>query len=223
MNDSALIKATGRSKAQWFQIIRQAGKAEASHKEIADFLHGSHEVSFWWAQEITVEYEKQIGRRVLGQTQDGLFQIGISKTIDAPADEVWACLQSSRGVSLITSVPNTGEPTHKSGHLGSRSDSTAAATGLDSLETLDGQSASGIRVSTTTFQNGSHVRMRWQLPVWQTHSILQIRVTPKSETKTTLTFHQEKLPSQDERRKMRDHWKRIAGLLGDIAATSRPD
>ena len=91
MNDQTLKKATGSAKAQWYEIIRGAGKAEASHKEIADFLHQAHEVSRWWAQEITVEYEKHIGRRVLGQTQDGAFQIGVSKTIGASADRQIRC------------------------------------------------------------------------------------------------------------------------------------
>ena len=88
MNELTLAKATGCSKSEWFEIIRAAGKANASHKEIADFLHEAHDVSAWWAQEITVEYEKYIGRRILGQTQDGLFQLGVSKTITAAADTV---------------------------------------------------------------------------------------------------------------------------------------
>jgi hypothetical protein len=136
---------------------------------------------------------------------------------------VWACLQSAAGISLITSAPNTGGHTHKSVRPPSQAGSTATAAGLDSLETLAGQNISGIRVSTTTVQDGSHVRMRWQLPEWQTHSILQIRVIPKSETKTTLSFHQEKLPSQDDRQKMREHWIRVAGLLAEITSASKSD
>jgi hypothetical protein len=70
---------------EWFKVIQQAGMAHASHKQIADFLCENPIISSWWAQEITVEYEKHIGRRQLGQIQDGLYQIGVSKTIDASA------------------------------------------------------------------------------------------------------------------------------------------
>ena len=210
MNEQTLKKATGRSQSEWYELIRGAGKAEASHKEIADFLHEAHGVSYWWAQQITVEYEKQIGRRVAGQTQDGLFEIGVSRTIAAPAGRVWDLLLSAEGIRLITSDTGVDLPSYP------------AASGPGSfreLEPLEGQSPSGIRVATTTFEPGSHVRMRWQRPSWQAHSILHIRVIPKSEIKTTLSFHQEKLPSRDDREELRNHWRRVAELIAELSTT----
>jgi hypothetical protein len=211
MNEQTLKQVTGRSKSEWYEIIQGAGKAEASHKEIADFLHQVHEVSSWWAQEITVEYEKHIGRRVLGQTQDGLFQIGVSKTITAPAARVWSFLQSAQGIGLVTSSPGVDL---SSGHTKMIPDS------LKALNALEGESATGIRVVTTTFEPGSHVRMRWQRTGWRAHSILQIRVIPKTEAKTTLSFHHEKLPSRKERQEMQKHWRRVAQVMAEILATA---
>jgi len=207
MNEQTLAKATGRSKSEWFEIIRGAGKGDASHREIADYLHRAQDVSSWWAQEITVEYEKHIGRRVLGQTQDGLFQIGVSKTIMAPVDTVWNLLQSARGISLITEDPDTDSPPGQ-----------PVSDSLKTLNALDGTGLTGIRVATTTFEAGSHVRMRWQHPEWPAHSILQIRLTPKSETKTTLSFHQEKLPSRDARDRMQLHWRRVGQVISEMLA-----
>ena len=224
MNDERVRQATGRSKTDWLAIIRQAGKAEAPHKEIADYLHEAHDVSPWWAQEITVEYEKHIGRRILGQTQDGLFQIGVSKTIAAAAAKVWERLQSPWGIGLITA--NTGAAGILSATL--PEDNVAAAAppatraagsqdslprDLQSLEHLAGESRSGVRVSTTTCEHGSHVRMQWQRPDWPSHSILQVRVTPKSAEKAILSFHQEKLPSQEARTQMREHWGQVAAVI----------
>jgi uncharacterized protein YndB with AHSA1/START domain len=209
MNEQTLKKATGRSKSEWYGIIRSGGKAEASHKEIADFLHEAHGVSRWWAQEITVEYEKHIGRRVLGQTQDGSFQIGVSRTISASADRVWNLLESAEGIGLITSDPGGDRP------------SVPAEPGqefFEALASLEGQSAAGISIETTTFEPGSHVRMRWQRPRWQAHSILQIRVTAKSESKTTLSFHQEKLPSWSDREELQRHWRRVAEEMAELIA-----
>jgi len=212
MNDQTLQQATGRSKSEWYEIIEEAGKAEASHKEIADYLHEAQGVSFWWAQEITVEYEKHIGRRVLGQTQDGSFQIGVSRTMAASAARVWDLLLSAAGIGLITSDPAVDLPAPPA------EPGLKSSKALESLESLEGQSASGIRVATTTFEPGSHVRMRWQRSRWRAHSILQIRVTPKSETKTTLSFHQEKLPSRDDRDEMQSHWRRVAEVLEELLA-----
>ena len=203
MNEQAVQKATGRTLEQWCSLIRDSGKAGAPHKQIADFLHQTHGVSFWWAQELTVEYERRAGRRVLGQTQDGLFQVGVSRTIEASAGAVWRLLQSPRGIGLITAAP--GE--HPALDPGA---SASGQTGLKSLEHLDGRSPGRVRVLTTTFQEGSHVRLRWQLPGWTSHSILQVRSTPKPGSRTLLSFHHEKLPSEGERRQMREHWQEAA-------------
>jgi hypothetical protein len=208
MKDDTVKNETGRYLAEWFKVIRQAGMAHASHKHIAAFLCEKSDISSWWAQEITVEYEKHIGRRKLGQTQDGLYQIGVSKTIDASAAVLWERLQSQWVISLITSTLNGEEITGDS-------HTAAAQAGLESLHSLDGESASGIKVHTTIFKAGSHIRMRWQRPHWSTHSVLQIRVLPKSETKTIISFHHEKLPTQRDRQQMQEHWQHVAVLVAD--------
>ena len=133
-----------------------------------------------------------------------------SRTIAAPPRRVWDFLVSAEGIDLITSDPDVDLA------------SLPVAPGRDSfesLESLEGQSPTGIRIATTTFEPGSHVRMRWQRPRWQAHSILQIRVIPKSETKTILSFHQEKLPTRDDREELRDHWRRIAEAIAEHSAT----
>ena len=209
MKTQTVEQATGRGKAEWFEIIRSAGKAKASHKEIADFLKETHDISYWWAQEITVEYEQHIGRRVLGQTQDGFYQIGVSRTVPVPANSVWELLHSTEGIDLITRDPAVDPPP---GH------GADVPSSMMAMNALNGQSATGVRVTTTTFESGSHVRMRWQRRGWPTHSILQIRVLPKSETKTTLSFHQERLPSRDARNDMQSHWRRTAQLMAEMLA-----
>ena len=224
MNDEAIQKATGRPGAEWFTLIREAGKADAPHKEIADYLQEARGVSPWWAQEITVEFEKHAGRRVLGQTQDGLFQLGVSKTIDAPAPEVWACLSSPWGISLVVGA-EAGAPAGKEAAgkeaarratapgMAAPGRDAALPPGLQSLEHLDGESLLGVRASTTTFAPGSHVRIRWQRLAWPGHSILQIRVTPKGNGKSVLSFHQEKLPSLEDRRELTERWRHVAEAI----------
>ena len=66
MDVATIRKSTGKSLDEWEAVIHEAGIADASHKEIADFLHEANGVSYWWAQAITVEYEKRIGRRITG-------------------------------------------------------------------------------------------------------------------------------------------------------------
>lgn len=226
MNEAAVIKATGRSLTDWFDVIKSSEQADAPHKEIASFLHAAQEVSFWWAQQITVEYEKYIGRRILGQTENGLFQIGVSKTISASAAEVWQSLTSPAILARLigdTEIDNGDQPrTVFSPAAGSPTAGSPAA-GSEMLRALDTDSSDsppvdGIIARTTTYKEGSHVRMRWRKPDWPEHSILQIRVTPKGEGKSTLSFHQEKLPSQDEREKMRMRWMALAEQISRIGS-----
>jgi hypothetical protein len=46
----------------------------------------------WWAQNITVEYERARGLRAVGQGRDGLFSVGATKTIAVPVEELYAAV-----------------------------------------------------------------------------------------------------------------------------------
>ena len=187
MNEKTILKRTGKTSDSWFKALDDAGLQESPHKSIAEYLYESAGVTEWWSQSITNAYEKHIGRRVLGQTGDGSFQIGVSKSIDAPVSVVWDYLESQSGLELITghSAPGT-------------------------LSELDDKFPSGIRAKTTTYKSDSHARLQWSEKDWPNHSILQIRVTEKTNGKTTLTFHQERLPSAQARETMREKWRQAA-------------
>lgn len=83
-SDSALLDATGKDWAGWFAILENWGASERSHTEIARYLSGDHGVPGWWAQGITVGFERTIGRREVGQRNDGSYSSSASKTIKAP-------------------------------------------------------------------------------------------------------------------------------------------
>jgi len=200
VTDKAIKSGTGYGREHWFDVIRDSGLGNSPHKQIADHLHAEHGLSFWWAQEVTVEFEYSIGRRVLGQTQDGLFQLGVSRTIDAPADRVWLTLDSAQGLALLLSV----------------SPEQAA----DTINGLDRRIDGGIAVKTTTHVSGSHARLRWAEEDWQSHSILQVRVTPKPDGRSVLSFHHERLPSIEDRDSYRERWKAVAAKIESLVGNS---
>jgi hypothetical protein len=193
MTDEAVAKATGKTKTEWFKIIHAAGKADLPHKEIARFLREKCGASDWWAQEITVIFEKETGRRVLGQTADAGFQLGVSKTVYTAPGAVWVYLMSREGFELISGPLDDG--------VWKKCRDNPAASG---------QSKTGIEFTVTTFKDGSHLRMRWKKPEWQSHSILQVRLTDKStheKNKTAVTIHHEKLPDPEAREELKAYWK----------------
>jgi hypothetical protein len=88
-SDEALLGATGRSYMDWFRVLDDADMASRKHGEIATELTDEHGVDSWWAQTITVGYERARGLRPPHGGRDGLFSISASKTLDVPVERVF--------------------------------------------------------------------------------------------------------------------------------------
>ncbi len=91
-SDAAVGKASGKGWDEWRTLLDAWGAPEKSHTEIAQYLVEEYGVDGWWAQGITVGYERLIGRRQAGQRNDGSFSASVSKTINASAEKVHAAL-----------------------------------------------------------------------------------------------------------------------------------
>ncbi len=90
VGDDALVRATGRSRADWYALLDAAGAAGWRHRETASWLVREHGVDGWWAQGLTVGYEQTRGLRVPGQRQDGSFESSVSRTVPVDRDRAWA-------------------------------------------------------------------------------------------------------------------------------------
>lgn len=113
-SDEALILRTGRPWAAWAAELDAWGAADRPHPEIARWLTAEHDVSGWWAQELTVRYEMAIGRRKPGERPDG-FSVSVSKTVGVPIERLYAAFvdESLRatwlpgvGLRLRTATPH---------------------------------------------------------------------------------------------------------------------
>ena len=89
--DERIVKGTGRDWAHWLALLDAWGAADRTHTEIARWLAETQDISGWWAQTVTVGYERARGRRAIHQTTRG-FEVSVSKTMRAPSDAVWAML-----------------------------------------------------------------------------------------------------------------------------------
>lgn len=111
ISDKAIQQATGELWQTWRERLDAMGAQQLSHAEIAAKLIETYNVSGWWAQSLTVRYEKQIGRRQTGQTSDGMFSANVSKTVPGTMDDAmhwWrqkVLKQSAgfNGVPIVTS------------------------------------------------------------------------------------------------------------------------
>jgi hypothetical protein len=98
ISSEAVEKATGKSWSEWIKIIDKEGGGSMTHKEIARMLTDKkHITRGWWGQMITVGYEYAHGRRVVGETADAGFEIGVQKMIPADKETLWKFLNSPEG------------------------------------------------------------------------------------------------------------------------------
>ncbi len=114
MSDDAVRAKTGRDWAGWVAVLDAAGAASRPHSEIAALLYDEHGVPGWWAQMVTVGYERIRGLRDVGQRRGGLYDANKSKTLPVPVARLYrACADPAErerwlpGVALTvrTAVP----------------------------------------------------------------------------------------------------------------------
>lgn len=94
--DAKVVKATGRGLDHWFAVLDAFGAPAKGHTASAAHLLKDHGVRGWWAQMVTVLYERARGRRVANQSCAGDFQVGVSKGINASMGEVVSALEDGR-------------------------------------------------------------------------------------------------------------------------------
>ena len=84
MSDSAIKAKTGCTWARWVAALDYAGAHTWPHAKIAEHVHQKYKVGDWWAQTVTVGYERIKGLRVIGQRRDGAFEASKSRTFPVP-------------------------------------------------------------------------------------------------------------------------------------------
>lgn len=95
LSDDSVRNATGRGWDDWFRILDDWGGIDQPHPAIARHVNEVHGVPGWWAQTVTVGYERARGLRAVHQTTRG-FEVSVSKTLDAPVELVRAAFADAR-------------------------------------------------------------------------------------------------------------------------------
>lgn len=195
VGDEAIKAKTGRSWPEWIVVIDGFGGEGMTHKDIARKLHddgliageGSANAG-WWAQAVTVGYEKLKGRRVLGETADAGFQVGVHKTVPYELAKVWEFILSPVGLELwVGQVPE-----------------------LVLEEKSCYQAKDGTTGEVRSFKELEFIRLTWQPPDWKEPSTLQLRLAETGPGKTRIGFHHERLAGVTQREQMKKHWECVA-------------
>lgn len=96
MSDEAIREKTGKTWTEWKETLDGWGAADKSHTDIARYVNETLGIDGWWAQGVTVGYERMIGRRTVGERTDGTFSTSASKTVSAGIDTHFAAWVDER-------------------------------------------------------------------------------------------------------------------------------
>ena len=92
ISTEAVAAKTGKGWDEWFALLDKDKADTLPHKAIAELLNQKYELSMWWAQMVTVNYERARGLREIHETKRG-FVASISKTINRSREDLWQFLQ----------------------------------------------------------------------------------------------------------------------------------
>jgi len=116
MSDAAVRAKTGRTWAEWADVLDSVGASEWPHGEIAKHLHDGFDLPGWWAQTVTVGYERIRGLRDVGQRRDGSYEANKTKTFAVPVEKLYRAFADARwrrrwlpdlAIAIRTSRKNT--------------------------------------------------------------------------------------------------------------------
>jgi hypothetical protein len=116
VSDAAVQRATGKSWDAWFTLLDAWQGTSHTHAEIARHLYETYGIDGWWAQSVTVGYERARGMRALHERPDG-FSMNASKTFPVPVERLFAAFvdpdERERWLEAVELRDRTSQP-HKS-------------------------------------------------------------------------------------------------------------
>lgn len=95
-SDAVIKTQTGRDWADWTRTLDRDGAAQMQHRDIATLVHDKYKVRDWWAQTVTVGYERIKGLRAIGQRRDGLYEASKSRTFGVPVATLFDAFANAR-------------------------------------------------------------------------------------------------------------------------------
>ena len=95
LSEDSVKARTGCTWERWVKALDHHGAAQMSHRDIAELVAGKYKVDGWWAQAVTVGYERIRGLRERGQRRDGGFEANVSRTFPVPVGMLFDAWKSS--------------------------------------------------------------------------------------------------------------------------------
>jgi hypothetical protein len=96
MSDATMKQKTGCGWDRWVRTLDHHEAERMSHRDIAALVRTTYKIDGWWAQMVTVGYERIKGLRARGQRRDGTFEASKSRTYNVPVEVLFEAWSNAR-------------------------------------------------------------------------------------------------------------------------------
>lgn len=96
MSDATIKAKTGCTWERWVHALDHVQAYTWPHRDIAEFVYEKYKTSGWWAQSVTVGYERIKGLRAIGQRRDGGFEANKSRVFPVPLAKLYRAFRDTR-------------------------------------------------------------------------------------------------------------------------------
>ena len=107
ISEAKFVEKTGHGFDHWFAVLDRFDGVKKGHTAAARHLYDDHGVDGWYAQGLTVAYERARGVRVANQRCDGAFEVSVSKTIPGDAKTIIRVLTDPRQRARLATSDKT--------------------------------------------------------------------------------------------------------------------
>lgn len=95
-SDAIMKEKTGCTWERWVKALDRDKAQTWPHREIARHVQKKYKLPGWWAQTVTVGYERIKGLRAIGQRRDGSFEASKSRTFPVPLPLLYRAFEDPR-------------------------------------------------------------------------------------------------------------------------------
>lgn len=88
MSDESILRGSGKTWDEWLALLDAWGARDRTHTQIARYVRDDLGVDGWWAQTVTVGYERARGMRAKHQVVGG-FSASVSRTFPIPVERLF--------------------------------------------------------------------------------------------------------------------------------------
>ena len=200
ISDGAVRERTGKTWKGWFGILDRWGARTKGHAATARYIEERHGVTPWWAQSVTVRYERERGLRALHQRASGAYEVTVSRVIAAPARRVFECWVKPADLSKWFTRGAAVEP-----KVGGRY-----------------RNRDGDRGEFLAFRRPKLIRFTWDNPRHAPGTVVEVALASRGRGKVAAALTHRKLRSRRDVAKMKQAWSWALDSLRSYVETGDP-